>query len=451
VGVLAPGALAVGAALALVILAIYLLKPRRPLRQVSSTFLWLATIQTLQSRPVRRVPPNILLVLQLLALAALVLALARPFVSSPEAAGTDAIVLLDVSASMQATDVAGGPSRFEVARERVRAIIDNLQPEQALTLISLGAEARVIAPRTGDRGLLRTALAGMQPTTRPANLSAGLSLAGSLAEGHPDAQVIVVGDGSLDRSQVPASLPVPVRFVPIGSPAENLAIAALGTRVIDGKLGALASVANYGSQRQVATVELRLDGARFDATTVSVEPGGAAQAQWVDLPGATRVLEARLLEPDAMALDNAAWAVVGGERPTRVLLVSNSNVFLERALALRPGVQITRRVPGRYVDEPGQPFDLVVFDGFLPERLPDRGGLFILHPPVDNALVPTHEDVPVSALNVAHEDDALLSDVPLQGIHVNRSRRLETPAWADTLLAAPETPALLVGERGGQR
>src|SRR6185437_9906590 len=111
-GFLTPGVLLLGAALVAAVLASYLLRPRRPVRRVSSTFLWLAALHDLESqRPWRRVPPSLLLLLQLLALAALVGALARPFVLTTQSTGAFTIALLDGSASMQATDV--HPSRFE--------------------------------------------------------------------------------------------------------------------------------------------------------------------------------------------------------------------------------------------------------------------------------------------------------------------------------------------------
>src|SRR5205085_12647951 len=106
VGFLAPAAFLVGGALLLAILATYLLRPRRPSRRVSSTFLWLAALNDLQAqRPWRRVPPSVLLVLQIAALAAMISALARPFVLSSDSTGLDTIVLLDGSGSMQATVV----------------------------------------------------------------------------------------------------------------------------------------------------------------------------------------------------------------------------------------------------------------------------------------------------------------------------------------------------------
>jgi Ca-activated chloride channel homolog len=448
-GFLVPSAFVLGGALALAILATYLLRPRRPTRRVSSTLLWLAALHDLQAtRPWRRIPPTILLLLQLAALAAVIGAFARPFVLSPDATGLQSVVLLDVSASMQATDVS--PSRFEAARSQVRSMIEALQPEEAMALIALSTQPRVLAPRTGDRSVLLQALTDVQPTAESADLPAALSLAASVADGQPDAQVIVVADGSLDPSRAPQGLPFTLRYVGVGTSAENLAVSAFGTRVQNGQVTALASVTNYGAQRHPATLELLVDSRRFDLRLLDLQPGQSADARWDDVPSSAHVLEARLQEPDALALDNAAWAIVSGERPTRVALVSDANVFLERALSLRPAVQVTHVLPADYSAD-ADAYDLTVFDGFLPQALPTRGSLLLLHPPAGDTPVSAHEDVPISGLSAAREADPLLADVPLSSVHVSRSRRLEVPAWADVVLQAPETPLLLTGEQGGQR
>ena len=240
---------------------------------------------------------------------------------------------------------------------------------------------------------------------------------------------------------------------PSAARADNLAIAAFGTRDLNGRLAALGRVTNYGSQRRTATLDLRVDGTRFDARFLAIEPGASADAQWDDLPQSARVLEARLVESDALALDNTAWAVVGGDRATRILLVSEANIFLERALALRPNVQLTRVDPAAYAPDEvrAQPFDLIVFDSFLPAVLPDSGSLFLIHPPPGSTLVRTRGEVLVSRLSPARERHPLLDDVPLAGVHVARARLIEVPPWADTILESPETPLLLVGEAASHR
>ena len=450
-GFFAPGAFLAGAVLLAAILATYLLRPRRPTRRISSTFLWLAALHDVQAQqPWRRVPPTLLLLLQIAALAAMVLALARPFLLSADSTGPFSVVVLDASASMQATDTP--PSRFEVARTRVGQMIDALEPGRSLALVSLDAQPRVVSPPSSDRAQLHRALDSVQPTTQSANLPAALSIAGSLAEGQADAQVTVVGDGSLDRSQAPAAFPLPVRYVGVGSAdAENLAVAGLGTRVTDGRVSALARVVNYSAQAKTATLELRVDGNRFDSRQLAIDPGGVADAQWDDLPGTARTLEAQLDQPDGLALDNAAWAVLGGDRPTRVLLVSDGNVFVERALSLRPNTQVTRVAPGDYTPQP-QTFDLLVLDGFVPPVLPTGSNVLLLHPPLNNGLVGASAgDVSISNVAAVRQDDPLLTDVPLSGVHISRARHLDSPGWADVVLTSPETPLLLVGEQAGRR
>src|SRR5919202_1060389 len=449
-GFLAPTAFVAGAALLLAILATYLLRPRRPARRVSSTFLWLAALHDLEAqRPWRRVPPSLLLLLQIAALAAMVGAVARPFVPSTQSTGPYSVVLLDASASMQATDVS--PSRFDQARARAGQLIDAVEPGESMALVSLDAQPRVLAPPTSDRGQLRRALDALQPTHQAANLPAALSLAGTLAEGHAEAQVVVIGDGSLDPGQAPPSFSHPIRYLAVGSSATpNLAVAGLGTRVSDGQVSALARVVNYGPQAATATLVLRVDGQRFDARSLTIDAGGAADAEWDALPSAAHTLQAVLDQPDSLALDNSAWAVLGGDRPTRVLLVSDGNVFVERALSLRPQTQVTHLVPGDDLPR-AQAFDLIVLDGYVPPVLPTGASVLLLHPPPNNALINAGADLLTSAVTPAHDGDPLLEDVPLTAVHVSRSRRLERPGWADVVLSSPETPLLLVGQQAGRR
>src|SRR5205085_3852753 len=110
-----------------IILVLYFMRPKRQERVVSSTLLWQQALQDLQaSRPWQRLRITPLLLLQLLAAIIIVLVLARPatFFSSPISG--DTIIILQASASMQATDVA--PNRFEAAKGQVSDLIDGLGP-----------------------------------------------------------------------------------------------------------------------------------------------------------------------------------------------------------------------------------------------------------------------------------------------------------------------------------
>src|SRR5438093_12347279 len=103
---LSPEALAFAAALPVVVV-FYLLKRKRVVKLVSSTLLWQKFLaETQASAPFQRLRHNWLLILQLLMLALVVFALGRPYVAGQAKSSRLRVLILDTSASMQATDVA---------------------------------------------------------------------------------------------------------------------------------------------------------------------------------------------------------------------------------------------------------------------------------------------------------------------------------------------------------
>src|SRR5688572_5368089 len=121
-GFLAPAALFL-ASLAIPIIIFYMLKLRRQPARVSSLFLWQQVLEDRRANaPWQRLRRHLLLLLQLLILALLVMALARPYFTVQARVQGNVVLLLDASASMQATDVL--PNRFEAARSAALDLID---------------------------------------------------------------------------------------------------------------------------------------------------------------------------------------------------------------------------------------------------------------------------------------------------------------------------------------
>src|SRR5207244_13534714 len=100
-----PIALALGVTLPIIVV-FYLLKVRRHDEEVSSTFLWNDLIRDLAAHePLQRLRWNLLLLLQLLALALITFAVARPFSEQVGQKPVQAVLLLDGSSSCQPTGV----------------------------------------------------------------------------------------------------------------------------------------------------------------------------------------------------------------------------------------------------------------------------------------------------------------------------------------------------------
>ena len=107
------------------IILLYLLRLRRRDLVIPSVFLWRRAVQDIQANaPFQKLRRNLLLFLQLAALACLVAGLAAPFFLASRLGGRSTVIVLDASASMKATDADG--SRFAEARRRAQEIIDHI-------------------------------------------------------------------------------------------------------------------------------------------------------------------------------------------------------------------------------------------------------------------------------------------------------------------------------------
>ena len=449
------------AALSLPILVFYVLKLRRPRRVVSSTLLWQQVLRDLQANaPWRRLRRHLLLLLQLLALSLLVLGLARPYSRSDAGPQIDenTTILLDTSASMQATDLS--PSRFEAARALVGRAIDRMSGRDALTLIAVGDVPRLLARQVGDRAVLRQALASTEVTSAEADWQAALDLAAATARGQPGPHTFfLVSDGGLGSLAVDRVLEGTVQLVPVGSGAENLSIAALA--LSEGAQGArlLVQLANAGEERAALQLTLSADGALFDARELELAPGSEHTLTLDDLPLNAQSIEARI-EPlggkDWLAVDNVAWATAPRRGGQSVLLVSRGNAFLERALALLPDIDVASVPVTSPGDEPVISPDrpevaLHVFDGVVPDSLPQTGGMLFIAPPASTDLFEVTGPMTRTRIVRTARDSALLDYVDLGRVQVARAQRVIIPSWAKTVVEAEGGPLLLAGEIDGRR
>jgi hypothetical protein len=458
-------------ALAAPIVALYMLRMRRRERVVSSTLLWEQALRDVRANaPWQRLRPNLLLFLQLLALAALVFALARPFWLGATPLGANLVVILDVSGSMGATDADGNVTRFERAKSEVRRLIDALPADGAMTLLAAGAGAEVLQPATGNRAALREALDRARPRAGLTDFAEALALAAPVAERLPDTTVVVVGDGAFPDPGA-TDLRAPLRFVRVGERAENLAIVAAATRRAGGaEAGSAAGgrtnelfarVQNFGQVERKTLLSVYDGATLLEARALTVPAGGEAGATIGPLPPATGPLRAEIDAQDDLALDNTVWLRPGAEGKLRVLLTgAGPNTFLERGLALQPNLLVDRAggdaAPGQ--GTPGADYDLYVYDGVAPPR-DARGPLLLLNPPAENGLVTTRGAIERPAVTVQDREHPVMRGLDLSKVRIAEAVALERPDWGRVLAEAAgseaggdsERPLLLVGEPGGRR
>ncbi len=435
--------------LAAPIILLYMLRLRRREMVVSSTLLWQKLLRDREANaPWQKLRRNLLLILQLIILGLLVLALARPYLPVPSLVNSSVVVLLDGSASMQATD--GDPSRFAAAQAEARRLVNDLGGGNQMTLILAGQTPIVLSPPTTDKTALRQAIDQAQPENGAADWQAAFALAAGAAQGFQNARIILISDGGLPPDVPP--LPAELVYVPMGSSGENLAITALATRATNEGIELFASVANQGVIDREALLTIALDGVLFDSRRVIAPAQSTANVTWL-LPPDTAVIEARLSnhQGDHLPLDDTAWAVHEGGVSNRALLVTEGNLFLEQVFGVLPGVEAFKTPPGsELLNETGEAaFDLYVFDGVpLPQPLP-AADMLIINPQAGSDLF-TVNGVFSDTVAIRLTDSPLLQFVDWRHVNVRQAQRVDAP-WAQTLVQAQGGPLLQIGQRGGHR
>ncbi|GAC1667306.1 MAG: hypothetical protein PVS3B1_04130 [Ktedonobacteraceae bacterium] len=308
-----------------------------------------------------------------------------------------------------------------------------------------------IVDRKDELQELREALQRARVTNQDADLEQALSLANSLALSQANAQVVVIGDGHVMNINQAVVTQYPVRYMSVGTDAPNAALMALSSRNIQGQLIAFAQVANYSHQARAVPVELYADNRLFGVKTVNLPAGASGAVQWGPLAPTTGTLHARIVAQDAMTIDHEAWAIVGSSIHGRVLLVTRGNMYLETALRLQSNVELFETTPDKY-SNPGNNYDLTVFDGYAPPTLPSSNLLFV-NPPTNAYMFGSSGALtPVSHISAGNDTLSLLKDVDLSSIHTLRaSHQLKPTLWEQPIITAPETPLLVAGENNNQR
>ena len=421
------------------IVALYFLKIRRPTRIVPALHLWPNQIRDRQANvPWQRLRPSWLLFLQLLAAAVLVAAATQPSLPAGATLARHSIVLLDASASMQATDVA--PSRLDEAKRQANAIVDQLGPTDRMTVIAMGPVARIVASVTGDRDSLHRAINAVIASNGAADLSAALAMAAGLVRAGDDARAYLFSDGLVQPLRATTTgLPFPVEYHRVGVSGENVGLTSLTVRTSAQSRAGYLHVQNFGQQQRTVSLEWRADGHLLDARPLTLA-AGQGQDLLLPVPGDATSVSAHLAGADIFALDDTATAVARTPRAFRVLLVTPGNVFLEQALRLRSDFQIDVIGPAAY--RASADYALSVFDRFSPPVLPD--GPLVMVDPLPGSALAGGPPVGIGRVRAVDAGDPLLANVDLQDVHVARSQDLKNSSFGRPLISSLQTPLVLV-------
>ena len=443
------------------VIAMYLLKLRRDEAVVPSTLLWTRLVADVEANaPWQKLRRSLLLLLQLLLVVILAMLAARPFLERPAGLARDIVLVMDTSASMASTDVT--PDRLSAAKAAAIEALRDLPTGGKVSVVAADRSARIVVNESGDLARVRQAIESIPVTRSSGDLGDALELASKLAARSGDAQVLVATDAALAATPTGA-VDAPIKVLPVGRDRKNQAIVALAVRTSPSAVtrSVFISVANLDLERASRRVELWGDDRLLEVRDVVIDAQARADVIVDDLPRDVGTLEVRLVgadpaitaAPDHLAVDDRAWAVIPPDRTRLILVVGPGDPYLETALSYLPDVELYGVTPAEYGPaterQDGRPWDLIIFEGFVPTSLP-RSPALAIAPPRTSPLGEVAGRLPNPGIATLDPDEPVLRYVDLSTTHIAEAVRLTAPEWARTIIPGPRgAPLLYAGIRDG--
>jgi hypothetical protein len=426
--------------LAIPIVIFYILKIRMRRVPVSTTLFWRQIFEEKQPRSIWQKLRHLLsLLVQIAFLLLVVFALTEPIFKWEIRDARKLVLVIDNSASMNASDIDSGPTRLVLAKEDALALIDGLRFRDEMAIIAAGTQPTVRCGMTGHQSTLRDELKKIAPTDGPTRVKDAVELARRLladqktGENKGRSSVVVLTDGGFDNSAKLATAD-DLKVIGIGSKKTgNVGISKFQVRrsLID-PIGyqILVEVVNASDATVETRLEMDLDGTAVDVVPLKLEPGKPYRKVFEKTSADGGRLVARINRADSLAADNQAWAILPRREIQPVTLVTGGNLYLEKVFEANPLVKL------KAVGAGGG--GIQVFHKVVPEKLPP-GPVLVIEPTTATDLWSIGDLQQNPIVTKQEKDSPLMAHVRLENVLMPEARQLKLNPGKVQVLASSLT------------
>ncbi|MFO1065066.1 MAG: BatA and WFA domain-containing protein [Pirellulales bacterium] len=438
------------AALALPIIAFYILKVRLRRKQVSTFLFWDRVFEEKKPRAWwQQLRHWLSLLLQLLLLLLLVGALVDPLWSWQKSQRRKLILIVDNSASMGTVE-SSNATRLDAAKKTAAALARSLRAGDEMAVLSAGGKPAVVVGLTDHIRSLLEAIERVELTDAPTALAETVKTARRLLPEGSSSQITILTDGC-DPSAASLAQDASLQFVGFGKKLDNVAITQFQVRrSLSDAIGyqVLIEVTNFSEQSQSCRLELDLEGRLADVIPIELAAGANKSLHLDQTSAAGGRLTATLDIQDALAVDNRALAVLPSRRKMPVSLVSSGSLFLNSVLQSIPLTEVTS-LTSLPSPMPAGSQTIWLLHQQVPEKLPD-GKLFVINPKnnCDQWTLGSELEQPIVA--EIKSDSPITQHVRLTNVIFPGAVDMTFSGEYESLISAPESKPLLARIRRPQ-
>lgn len=429
-----------------IIILLYMLKQKAQEYPFSSSMLWKEIFNNIEAtKPWEKLKKNLLMILQILTILLLIVALMAPYLKRGGRRYDNVVLVIDTSASM-GIRYNEDHTRLEEAVERAVDYIDSLSETSQVTILTAGQEAQIVKTNVTDKAELKKALRGLQVTDLSGDASVAVSVVQSMTSQWEQYQAVFMTDTSMELGNLDAQV------MNLYTDYQNLSMdyVSYGTEYDEAgnaSMTVIGKITNDTDQDVTTDVNLYGDDTLLMVQSVVIPAGGSQTVYFSQVNFTGSVLMAEINRKDDLEADNRAYTVVREEGQKRVLLVTDDNMFLEKAVMNIPWVDLYKTSQLSAVGK-SEEYDLYIFDGKLPETLPEQGNILYVNPGSWGDIVQAET---LSNVSVAFTDTELTRYIAGDSFGVTAGKAYERPIWADGFLTSGSSCLGYYGETAGRR
>lgn len=430
-----------------VIIIMYLLKQKAEDKPFSSLKLWRELYKNMQANtPWEKLKKNLLMIVQILTVIVIIAALMSPYIKSQTRAKGHIVLVIDTSGSMN-TMYNERYTRLEAAVIEACAYVDNLAAGVPVSVITSDQESALIVADSTDKALIKQRLKNIKASNYVGDCSKGVSMAESMIAQWEDSEVVYFTDSYVSCKSTGGYV------VSVYSDVDNAFIEYVGHGTgKDGLTTVIVKVVNNKKATLKTDINLYGDGEIIAVSEIEVVSGesGIAYFENIDFDGS--ILMAELNDAnDALAADDVCYDVISAADAAAmldVLLMTNQNLYLEKAVALIDGVNVTKSDDiDSFAEFEKDGYDMYIFDGMLPDWLPESGSILIFNCENDEIYTVAEEFENVLIKTEDTKYTKYLTDYSFGAANV---KGMELPYWGESFLAVGEYSAGFIGNYNSQ-
>lgn len=356
------------------VIMLYILKRKYKEEIISSSLLWKEVYKnTRANTPWEKFKKNILLLLQIIIILSVILALMSPFISIGGRSYKNVIIVIDNTASMN-TIYDDSNSRLEQGKTLAKEYLNSTKEGTNTYIISYDGTSNLLLNGDFNKYNATSIIDKISTSYSSGDISDVVSFVKAIGDGvGEEYEALIFTDKQMAISDING------RIVYLGNSGLNASVDNVSHKFVDDKVKVIANVTNNGDSLYEGDFSL-YNGEELAAVEgVSLQVGESKTLSFELDSLNSSYLKGELSRKDILMEDNTYYHVVNENKVKKILLVTDENVFLEKAFGVIENTEVYKTNDVSNITNNDE-YDLYVFDNKMPEVMPSKGSILFINP-----------------------------------------------------------------------